>query len=277
MPHWNEYWYFIFIKIPTYIYGKLKGNLIRTHWGRGLNNFGDCLSPDILRYYGFTPIYSQVKNSEIILAGTVLQWIPEDYDGIILGTGGVNQKYFFPKAKILGVRGKITLNNIQNRKIDLVLGDPGLIMNLIYPEPVKQIYELGIIPHFVDKDHRIVEKWKNRFKDKALIIDVLRPPSKVIKDIKKCKHIISSSLHGLIIADAYSIPNIRFIIKETQPPVTYKFADYYSVLNNESDLIKATGDESLEYLLSHMRLHIKEVKVVQENLNQLFLGLKSML
>ncbi len=56
--------------------------------GRGLNNFGDCLQPDILKHYGFTPVYVPQRKSDVVLAGSILQWIPSDYKGIIIGTGG---------------------------------------------------------------------------------------------------------------------------------------------------------------------------------------------
>jgi len=97
----KEILYYLFVKLPGIIRGKISGNLIYVHWGKGLGNFGDCLSPEILRYYGFTPVYAQYINSDIILAGTVLQEIPKQFKGIILGAGADNVKLEFPFAKYL--------------------------------------------------------------------------------------------------------------------------------------------------------------------------------
>ena len=155
----KEIIYYIFHKCPSIILGKINNNLVYTHWGRGLNNFGDCLSPDILKHYGKRAVYvsSNIK-SNIILAGSILQWIPKDYSGIILGTGGDNYNYNFPNAKVLAVRGRLTLNNFVGiDKEQIVLGDPGLLMPFVYPKSKKEIkkYHVGIIPHFVDQNNKI--------------------------------------------------------------------------------------------------------------------------
>src|SRR5690606_32571185 len=59
------------------------------------------------------------------------------------------------------------------------------------------------------------------------------PVSDVLSEVLQCDFILSSSMHGLIIADAFSIPNRRIqfssgIISDL------KFDDYYSALNLSS-------------------------------------------
>lgn len=269
----KEIFYYLKNCLPLIILGKLRHNLIRVHWGRGLNNFGDCLSPYLLRHYGLTPVYVQQKKAEIILAGSILQWIPKDFSGYIVGTGGDDIKYEFPNAKILAVRGYKTLSNIKNNK-DIILGDPGLLMPYVFKFKNTKEYELGIVPHFVDENSEIIVKWKNRLKNKALFINVLRDPKDVILDILRCKCIVSSSLHGLIIADAYHIPNIRFINRKTMPTYfyDYKFDDYYSSLNMECHSFEATGNESLNDLLTKVDLKpYYRIEELKENLNKLMI------
>lgn len=271
----KEYIYYITVKAPSIFLGRLRGNLVRTHWGRGLNNFGDCLSPYILKHYGFTPVYSQVKDSDIIMAGTILQWIPKDFSGIIIGSGADDIRLEFPNAKILALRGKLTKENLSTDNQNLILGDPGLIMNYVFPKNVHKKYELGIVPHFVDKNCEIVKKWETKFGNKCKVINVLQSARIVIKEIKACRNIISSSLHGLIIADAFNIPNLRFVNRTTMPSdfYDYKFKDYYSSLESELITLEATGDESFENLLAQMELHTEQVESIQAQLNQLYLSL----
>jgi pyruvyltransferase len=47
--------------------------------------------------------------------------------------------------------------------------------------------------------------------------------------------ILSSSLHGLILADAYEIPNKRLVIGNRLLGSDFKFMDYYSTTNHEDE------------------------------------------
>lgn len=271
----KEIFYYLGYRLPLIIKGRyITDNLIRVHWGRGLNNFGDCLQPDILKHYGLTPVYVSQKDADIILAGSILQWVPTDFKGYIIGTGGDNFKYNFPNAKILAVRGKLTLSNISGCVEDIKLGDPGLLMSYVFPEKSEVKYKLGVIPHFVDKDSDIILNWRRRFGSDVLFIDVLRPPKQVISEIKQCASIVSSSLHGLIIADAFHIPNMRFVNRQTMPTsfYDYKFDDYYSSLNCKSLFIEANGQETAADLIKSATLKpIDRIRSIQADLDHIMI------
>lgn len=274
----KEICYFLFVRLPNIIIGKyIKKNLVYVHWGRGLNNFGDCLQPDILRHYGLTPVYvPDSRRADIILAGSILQWLSPEYDGYIVGTGGDKMIYSFPNAKVLAVRGKLTLNNFKhNNGCDIKLGDPGLLMPFVYPKKLTYKYKLGIIPHFVDTNEKFIRMWKNNWqKENIIFINVLQAPHKVIEQIKQCQCIISSSLHGLIIADAYNLPNVRIVNRNTMPSVfyDYKFDDYYSALNCESIYVEVSGNETIDEMINYTTLKpIERVKKIQCDLNEIML------
>lgn len=271
----KEIVYYIVCRLPLFIKGKYEHNLVMSHWGRGLNNFGDCLQPDILKYYGLTPLYiPDIVRSDVVLAGSILQWISPKYSGYIIGTGGDSMKYFFPNAKILAVRGKLTLSNIQGDTSHIKMGDPGLLMSYVYPQACKVKYKLGIIPHFVDKDGDIIKKWKEKFGSDILFIDVLKSPRRVINEIKQCAAIVSSSLHGLIIADAFHIPNARFVDRKTMPTsfYDYKFDDYYSSLDYKDVVIEVDGSETVDELVSLTTIKpIEKIKLLQRDLNEVMM------
>ncbi len=241
----KEIVYYFFYRLPAIIKGKyISHNLVKVHWGRGMNNFGDCLSPDILKHYGLTPVYvPNQKDADIILAGSILQWVNPDYNGIIIGTGGDDFLYSFNSASILAVRGKLTHKNFKSHRdyASIVYGDPGLLMSYVYPNSVEKKYDLGIVPHFVDWNTDCMNKLRNAFKDNnnVIFISPIGSPKDVIAQIKSCKHIVSSSLHGLIVADAFHIPNKRFVNRETMPTYfyDYKFDDYYSSLDYNEECI----------------------------------------
>jgi len=69
-------------------------------------------------------------------------------------------------------------------------------------------YKLGIIPHHSHIKSYILNKFKDN--DDILIIDFTKYNDwkDIIKNIEECEFIVSESLHGLIISEAYRIPNI---------------------------------------------------------------------
>lgn len=75
------------------------------------------------------------------------------------------------------------------------------------------------------------------------LIDVRWPWRKVIDQITKCRRIISTSLHGLIVAEAYGIPAVWLSDKI---PHT-KYQDYY--LSTGREVLPAnTLEEALKAL-----------------------------
>jgi hypothetical protein len=100
------------------------------------------------------------------------------------------------------VRGRLTAREVG---IQPVLADPGILASiLVAPQTVKHC-SVGLVPHHVDADlvtGRVQPPlgWR--------IIRPDQPVDRVLKDIAGCEIILSSSLHGLIVADAFRIPCI---------------------------------------------------------------------
>lgn len=269
----REFVYYVCVRLPNIVLGRyIRRNLVFAHWGRGLHNFGDCLTPIILKFYGLTPVFVPTqRKANVVLAGSILQWIPEDFDGYIIGTGGDNNTYNFPNATICAVRGELTKKNLPNHQTRLVkLGDPGLLMSLVYAKRVEKKYELGVVPHFVDRNEEFINKWKKQFEGRVHFINVLREPKTVIEEIKQCRCIVSSSLHGLIIADAFHIPNVRIVNRRTMPTpfYDYKFDDYYTSLGCQGDCLEVNGDESIDDLIRHTSVKpIERIERLQKDLD----------
>jgi pyruvyltransferase len=49
----------------------------------------------------------------------------------------------------------------------------------------------------------------------------------------ECKIVLSSSLHGLVLADSFQIPNKRIVLSNNIIGGDFKFKDYYSGIDNE--------------------------------------------
>lgn len=274
----KELFYYFTNRLPKIIIGKLfSHNLIKVHWGKDLGNFGDCLQPLILQHYGLLPVYVPSDlQSDIILEGTILQNVPSCFTGYILGAGGDNLPQCFPKAKIIALRGKLTQNNISPKNDSTILGDPGLILPIIFSETTEQCYDLGVVPHFVDLNTEWIAQWKQRFGNNVLFISPLQAPETVVRQIKSCKAIAASSLHGLIVADGFHIPNLRIVSRKTMPNYFYdfKFDDYYSSLDlNQYPSLEITGEETIDMILDHAT--IKPVDTINKLIERLDLALQN--
>jgi pyruvyltransferase len=172
--------------------------------GHVVQNFGDELVPFMLNLAEVHEFeWAPATDADFIIAGSVLEHIPPTgWTGTVCGAGLMHEKsrVDMSEATVLGVRGKLTLarlKNVRNRQ-DVVLGDPALLV----PAWVRQYqgkWDLGVIPHWSDKE--LIKRYPY-----GHLIDVRKPPLEVVEDIAKCKRIIASSLHGIIVADAYCIP-----------------------------------------------------------------------
>jgi pyruvyltransferase len=59
------------------------------------------------------------------------------------------------------------------------------------------------------------------------MIDVTAEPAQVMCEIARCSTVISSSLHGLVAAEALGIPAAWVVLSDRVAGGTFKFHDYY--------------------------------------------------
>jgi len=149
-----------------------------------------------------------------------------------------NLKLIRDNVSFIAVRGALSQRIIEKslgKSIHPVLCDGGILASELISAPVKKKYRIGFVPHF--KEHQISEekgltKMLSQMED-AIIIDLRNEPISVINQIAECECIVSSSLHGCIVADSFHIPNIRVRISDI-PGSGFKFDDYYSGFGIES-------------------------------------------
>ena len=142
---------------------------------------------------------------------------------IVWGSGFMNYNETITGGKIIAVRGYETQKRLQElgfRAPDIV-GDPALLVPLVFTPQISPIYEIGIIPHI--SDYNSMKNTHN-----IPIIDLrTNNIEETIQQICKCKRIFSTSLHGLIISHAYGIPALW--IKQGEIGTDgFKFKDYFS-------------------------------------------------
>ncbi|MDG9667851.1 polysaccharide pyruvyl transferase family protein [Hahella sp. CR1] len=258
------------------VLGTIKGNRITAYWWNGETNFGDLITPELLKFYGFTPVHASALSCEVLSTGSILQFSSIDYKGHIIGSGLIKDLEFpMPEAHVLAVRGSLTRDRIKAPS-NVPLGDPGLLApKLLRGERAKKKYILGVIPHYVDANDRRITQLTSRYPSEVKLISVKRKPGEVFKDIDECEYILSSSLHGIISADALGIPNIWMSLSDKVVGGGFKFRDYGTAIDAEPQPYLLAGDETLDQLLKNARIPTTKVKEAQEKLNNVFLSLKS--
>jgi pyruvyltransferase len=199
-------------------------------------NFGDHLTEFILSDC-FRLNYNP---SKICGIGSILQTIPDGFDGKIWSSG-----FIYPtkvsRNQPLAVRGNLSLKHVIGDTAHVAIGDGGLVVSKIYQPTIKKKYKLGVVPHYVDiLNMKLdpIEKYPIFQDPNVLFINPMKHPKEVIDQICSCENIISSSLHGLVISDSYNIPNCLFVSRESLLAMhvrqgVFKFRDYYSAFGQE--------------------------------------------
>lgn len=209
---------------------------IKLFWWNEEHNFGDALNTVLAKKLTDNEIewVPATYSSEYFMSiGSVLQ--EANKNAIIWGSGLIDNKlepYMHPR-EILAVRGPLTRRRLHDLKIKCpeIYGDPALIMPELYYPSCEKKYELGIIPHYIDKKNNFFNR---HFEENIKIIDINQPSCEdFISEVLSCKKIVASSLHGIIIADAYDIPALRIKFSDAIFGGDFKFNDYFSSIDRE--------------------------------------------
>lgn len=196
-----------------------------TYWWRdGTPNFGDRLNGFLQMQLGVNPHWAPAAEADQVIVGSVLHHLPQGWSGTVCGAGLLypNRAVDLSEATVLALRGRLTGARVRRQPGRVVYGDPGLLVSKFVPQPVAK-HDLGVVPHWSDTE------LARRF-PYAHIIDVRQHPEKVIAEIASCRRIISSSLHGLVVADAYGIPRqAELFAQAASEGGRFKFKDYASI------------------------------------------------
>jgi len=195
--------------------------MVKAYWWRGHRNFGDLLTPLLLKELANIDVeWAKPAEADLIAAGSIATHIPRGWSGIVFGTGKPrqNERIDLSKATVLALRGALTAAGSGARG-DYVLGDPGLLVSMLPDIKVSDTIPVGLVAHW--EDRHLAQRWKGE------LIDVEGDPLDVIRKIAACKRIVSSSLHGIIVADAFGKER-RWERSARATP--FKFADYGTVV-----------------------------------------------
>jgi len=200
--------------------------------GRDFINFGDKLAEVLVeRIVGKKIAVNHKKRilnvKQLFAIGSVLSFAATNdvvWGAAINGRLLDKKYYFFSKLDVRALRGPLTRQYlIDNFGIVApeIYGDPALLFPYLFPEFQKSSNPSNdyiIIPHYSEEYLFPKEEYPNA-------VYPTEPWDVVIQKILDSKFVISSSLHGLILAEAYGIPARQLYITDNEP--LFKYQDYY--------------------------------------------------
>lgn len=214
------------------------------YWQAGsFTNFGDYLSLKLVERMlqkKVTVVNHTFAGKKLFAIGSIIS--KASTGDVIWGAGikGLHlqkKDYKFTALDVRAVRGPLTraflLENF-GIKSPQIYGDPALLIPYFFPEFKRQKtpkYPYIIIPHYSEEKMFPKDKYPHA-------VYPSEPWNVVIQKILDSKFVISSSLHGIILAEAFKIP-ARFLRITDHEPL-FKYQDYY----------EGTGRKSFTYATS---------------------------
>ena len=174
----------------------------------------------------------------------------------------------FNISSVRGEMSKTFLEKLYGKSLNITTGDAGLLASELIGSVRIKRYRLGIIPHDRERHEKhFIDILNNN--PKSVIIDVQNDPLCIIKTMSECECIISSSLHGLVVADSLGIPNCWIKLTNNLLGDGFKFHDYYSTFGikvtalDVNNIIDIDCDKiNREYRISKSMVEIKKQEII---------------
>lgn len=221
-------------KIPLFYWSEIRFTF------REKENFGDLLSKYLVEKISEkeTAFINPRKQSwykrdktNLLAIGSIIHHVSET--SIVWGSGIIDNSQNISRADYRAVRGPRTRDYLLKLGYDCptIYGDPAILLPEYYNPEVGKKYSLGVIPHYHDfKKAREIFRGREGVK----VIDLLTMDVEgTAREILECEKILSTSLHGLIVAHAYQIPAIWIKMSDKIFGNDIKYVDYLESVRME--------------------------------------------
>lgn len=263
-----------------------------------LQNAGDAFNkPLVEKLSGIPVVQSRVADAELLalggglanlqlssqfkrnvlqrMAGIVYSQRPLYVWGSGFLYGDSNAPFYRKNLVFCALRGELSRRKVSEligEEVNVPLCDPGLLISDIYVPTMEKKYSMGIISHYIESDHPYFVQFQKNCSD-SLIIDIRKSPEQVFAMISQCESIASSSLHGLIFADALGIPSLRLKVTDKLAGGDFKFDDYYSSYGIDHNVWLAENWKSfptVDNITDQYAISIDKVDIMRKELVKAF-------
>lgn len=231
----------------------------------GVPNVGDRINPHVVEAVsGQVAVWTgRVDQPHVLAIGSMLSTATGASS--VWGTGLMHPQYGVGGARaenIHAVRGPLTWRALRengHRLHDMPLGDPGYLAPAllgIERKPKRDV--VGVVAHYADRERPQIQRLLAS--DGALDLNVHADPVEFLQAMATCEAVISSSLHGLVFAEALGIPNLWITAGHHVGGDGFKFRDWFGTVRKPQSSPQEAGDgETLRLLASLASLHDTEI------------------
>lgn len=230
------------VPVNAYIYYDCNGNVRHENWGDDINYYflHEIIKKPIV-LFNRTSLAFRLKTKNYIVIGSTIDMLG-NASSEVWGAGIINGDNPLPARpkKVHAVRGPLTRQKLISEGVDCpeIYGDPALLIPRHYLPQIKKQYKYGFISHVSNRPY--IEKMTINGVPLCEVKDVLLIDMgnythwhDIIDQICSCKAILSSSLHGLIVAEAYNIPNVWLEFGKPLIGGHFKFHDFFLSINRD--------------------------------------------
>ncbi|MDQ1740390.1 MAG: pyruvyl transferase, partial [Pseudonocardiales bacterium] len=208
--------------------GAVSAEIPYAFWCRApsTGNVGDRLTPWLIhRLTGHWPRFARPGSPvrKFLVAGSILEYT--DVDCTVWGAGIMRRDDpINPGAQLLAVRGPLSRRRALQCGAECpeVYGDPAMLLPDLLPARPTRPHGIGIVPHLADRS-----RLRGYLPGGSRLIDVRSDVETFVREVVECELVCSSSLHGLIIAQAYGIPVVWLRFCPLPSGDGVKFTDYF--------------------------------------------------
>ncbi|MCX2837472.1 polysaccharide pyruvyl transferase family protein [Salinimicrobium sp. MT39] len=246
---------------------------------REKENYGDLLSKYLVEkisgketnfVHPKKQAWYKTKKANLLAIGSIIHHASRD--SVVWGSGIIDHEQELQKADFRAVRGPRTREYLLKLGYECpeVYGDPAILLPDYYNPQVKKIFKLGIVPHYHDYSNAL-EVFAGM--QEVKVIELLTMDVEATtREILGCDRILSTSLHGLIVAHAYGIPAVWVKMSNKIFGNEIKYADYLESVELETYEAEFIENEISEEKISD--LFKKYPNLISEaKLNKLKTGL----
>lgn len=161
------------------------------------------------------------------------------------------------RLDVRAVRGPLSRNVLlrYGHKCPEIYGDPAILMPLLYQPQVEKNNEILMIPQYLTE-----KQFRAEHPELKMASMNTNDYKQVIDAIASSKKVITSSLHAVILSDAYGVPSVLY--RGLGKKVDFKYLDYYASTGRTDIHIADTFEEACRM----EPLPLPDLKPLQEGL-----------